>query len=184
MRPVIVIAASSGNLEPLKQIVSSLPAVCSASVFIVLHVGPHQGVLPALLAAQTSLPVMHAEEGMLIEPGCIYVAPPDRHMRLEADRIRLDQGPKVNHTRPAADPLFMSAAEIYRERVTGIVLSGYGNDGTDGLLAVHEAGGLALVQDLDEAKVPGMPYAALYGDHPDAFLTAEKIGERVAALCA
>ncbi|WP_283207325.1 chemotaxis protein CheB, partial [Methylobacterium soli] len=96
----------------------------------------------------------------------------------------LDQGPKVNHVRPAADPLFISAAETYRERVVGIVLSGYGDDGTDGLLAIHESGGLALVQDLDEAKVPGMPYAALYGDHPDAFLTAEKIGERVAALCA
>ncbi|KAB1076431.1 chemotaxis protein CheB [Methylobacterium soli] len=184
MQSIIVIAASAGSLDPLKQIVSALPVPCSASVFIVLHVGPNQAVLPALLGVLTHLAVVHAEDGTPIEQGHVYVAPPGWHMRLETGRIHLDQGPKVNHVRPAADPLFISAAETYRERVVGIVLSGYGDDGTDGLLAIHESGGLALVQDLDEAKVPGMPYAALYGDHPDAFLTAEKIGERVAALCA
>ncbi|KAB1068730.1 hypothetical protein F6X53_31440 [Methylobacterium soli] len=92
MQPIIVIAASSGSLDPLKQIVSALPIPCPASVFIVRHVGPHQSVLPALLGVLTDLPVMHAEDGMLIESGHVYVAPPDRHMRLEMDRIRLDQG--------------------------------------------------------------------------------------------
>ncbi|GJE43143.1 chemotaxis protein CheB [Methylobacterium soli] len=183
MQPIIVIAASAGSLDPLKQIVSALPVPCSASVFIVPHVGGNQNILPALLAEMTALSVVFAEDDTPVEVGHIYVAPPGYHMRLEAERIRLDQGQKVNHTRPAADPLFLSAAETYHERVVGIVLSGYGEDGAVGLRVIKERGGLALVQDLDEAKVPGMPYAALYEDHPDAFLTAEKIGTRIAALC-
>src|ERR1700712_4289998 len=131
MQPIIVIAASSGSLTPLKQIVSALPVPCPASVFIVLHVGPNQNVLPALLAELTDLPVLFAEDDTQVEAGQVYVAPAGYHVKLEAERIRLDQGPTVNSTRPAADPLFISAAETYRERVVGIVLSGYGDDGTD-----------------------------------------------------
>ncbi|WP_336487797.1 chemotaxis protein CheB [Methylobacterium nigriterrae] len=184
MHPIVVIAASAGSLNPLKQIVSALPVPCRGSVFIVLHVGPNQSILPALLSIIAAAPVLHAENATRIEPGHVYVAPPDHHMRLEEGRIRLDQEPKVNFARPAADPLFISAAETYRERVVGIVLSGYGNDGADGLRIIKEHGGSALVQDLDEARVPEMPYAALYADHPDAFLTAERLAERIATLCA
>ncbi|WP_336491170.1 chemotaxis protein CheB [Methylobacterium nigriterrae] len=184
MHPIIVVAASSGSLTPLKQIVSSLPRSCRASLFIALHADPNQRILPALLSALTDASVLHAENATRIEPGHVYVAPPDHHMRLEEGRIRLDQEPKVNFARPAADPLFISAAETYRERVVGIVLSGYGNDGAEGLRIIKEHGGSALVQDLDDAKVPEMPYAALNADHPDAFLTAERLAERIAALCA
>ncbi|WP_283207319.1 chemotaxis protein CheB, partial [Methylobacterium soli] len=94
MQSIIVIAASAGSLDPLKQIVSALPVPCSASVFIVLHVGPNQAVLPALLGVLTHLAVVHAEDGTPIEQGHVYVAPPGWHMRLETGRIHLDQGPK------------------------------------------------------------------------------------------
>jgi two-component system chemotaxis response regulator CheB len=119
----------------------------------------------------------------LIEAGHVYVAPPDQHMVLEPVRIRLNQGPKVHHTRPAADPLFISAAESHGRRVMGIVLSGGDSDGAAGLRAIATHGGTALVQDPDEAVASGMPQAALMADHPDACLPVEKIALRVRAFC-
>src|SRR6202035_1731256 len=80
---------------------------------------------------------------------------------------RLDQGPKENHTRPPADPLFRSAASIYGSRVIGIILTGGGSDGTQGLIAIEQAGGLAIVQDPGDARDPSMPMSALLHDNPD-----------------
>jgi hypothetical protein len=96
------------------------------------------------------------------------VAPPDHHMLLELGRVRLNRGPKVHHTRPAADPLFISAAEIYGECVIGIVLSGGDGDGTEGLRSIKDHGGEALVQHPEHAAIPSMPKAAILMDHPDA----------------
>ena len=111
------------------------------------------------------------------------MAPPDHHMVLGPDRIRLDRGPKVHHTRPAADPLFMSAAKMRGQRVMGIVLSGGDGDGAAGLRAVAEHGGTALVQNPQEAIAPSMPRAAIMADHPDACLPIEEIVRRVCAFC-
>jgi two-component system chemotaxis response regulator CheB len=88
---------------------------------------------------------------------------------------RLDQGPKENHTRPAADPLFRSAASIYGSRVIGIILTGGGSDGTRGLTAIEQAGGLAIVQDPGDARDPGMPMSALLDDNPDLCLPLSEI---------
>jgi two-component system chemotaxis response regulator CheB len=119
----------------------------------------------------------------LIEAGHIYVAPPDHHMFLEPDRIRLDQGPKIHHTRPAADPLFISTAKSHGQRVMGIVLSGGDGDGATGLRAITEHGGIALVQSPLEAVSPSMPRAAMMADHPDACLPVGEIAQRVRAFC-
>ncbi|UVF22350.1 chemotaxis protein CheB (plasmid) [Microvirga terrae] len=161
MNPIVVIAASAGGLGPLKQIVAALPDPCAASVFIVLHIGPRPSLLPQILSWVGRLPVSHPDDGTLIQTGHVYVAPPDHHMTLGLGRILLDQGPKVNHVRPAADPLFLSAAEIYREHVMGIVLSGGGGDGAAGLGAIKGHGGIAFVQKPEEAENPSMPYAAI-----------------------
>ena len=182
MGPIVVIAASAGSLPPIKQIVTALPIPCSASVFIVWHTGRHPSILPDILNMTSRLPVLHGEDGHVVEAGHIYVAPPDEHMYLDRGVIRLDHGAKVNFTRPAADPLFISAAETYGERVVGIVLSGYGSDGADGLARVKALGGLALVQKPQEAEQPSMPWAALLADYPDASLPAAEIAARVAAL--
>jgi two-component system chemotaxis response regulator CheB len=104
-------------------------------------------------------------------------------MYLDHGVIRLDHGAKVHYTRPAADPLFVSAAEAYGERVVGIVLSGYGGDGADGLATVKARGGLALVQKPEEAEQPSMPWAAILADHPDASMPVKEIAARVAGLC-
>ena len=183
MTGVVVIAASAGGLDPLRHIIAALPVPCLAAVFVVMHTGPHRSVLPHLLSSSGQHPATFAEDGALIEAGHIYVAPPDHHMFLETDRIQLDQGPKVHHTRPAADPLFISAAESHGQRVMGIVLSGGDGDGAAGLRAIAEHGGTALVQSPLQAEVPSMPRAAMIADHPDACLLVDEIAQRVSVFC-
>ena len=104
-------------------------------------------------------------------------------MSLEASSIRLNQGPKVHWTRPAADPLFISAAQAHGRRVLGIVLSGGDSDGAAGLRAITQHGGTAFVQDPNEAAMPSMPISAIMIDHPDVCLPVEEIAERVRLFC-
>jgi two-component system, chemotaxis family, protein-glutamate methylesterase/glutaminase len=165
------------------RIIAAFPALCSASVFIVVHIGHRPSMLPVLLQKAGRLPAAFAKDGECIEPGRIYVAPPDYHMLVSRDRVRLDQGPKVRHTRPAADPLFASAAEAYGEYVVGIVLSGSDGDGSAGVLAIKEHGGVVLVQRPDEAVFPSMPQSAIAADHPDDCLTVHEIEQRVRTFC-
>lgn len=177
MSDIIVIAASAGGLEPLRRIVAALPAVCTASVFIVMHIGNQQSNLPTLLSWSSKLNVSFARDGAPIQSGHIYVAPPDQHMVLEFGRIHLERGPKVNHTRPAADPLFISAAKAYAGRVMGVVLSGGDNDGAEGLRVIKQHGGRGVVQKPEEAVDPSMPETAIARDHPDACLSVAEIAK-------
>jgi two-component system chemotaxis response regulator CheB len=180
MGSIIVIAASEGALTPLREIVAVLPKECNASVFIVWHTGSRQSILPSILSRASELPAKFAEHFEGIRPGQIYVAPPDWHARLAWGCIWLDRGPKVHRSRPAADPLFESAAEAYGPRVTGIVLSGGDSDGAIGLKAVSDHGGTAFVQRPDQAIKPSMPQAAIIADHPAA-LSIKEIAARVYA---
>lgn len=183
MSLIVVIAASEGGLAPLRHIVAMLPADCTASLFVVMHIGSHPSQLPSLLESVGTLPARFAQDGLFIEAGHIYVAPPDRHMLLQPALIRLSEGPKLHFTRPAADLLFMSAARAYGRRVIGIVLSGGGVDGAAGLRTIKAHGGTALVQKPDDAAAPAMPRAALQADHPDASLPVDDIAQCVSALC-
>ena len=131
-----------------------------------MHSGPYPSILPDLLGRAGVLPAAFARDGDKIEVGHIYVAPPDHHMVLGFDSIRLNQGPKVHYTRPAADPLFISAAEAHGKRVMGVVPSGGNSDGAAGLRAIAEHGGTALVQDPKEAAMLYMPRAAIAADIP------------------
>jgi two-component system chemotaxis response regulator CheB len=180
---VVVIAASLGGMDLLKIIIAALPVRCTASVFIVWHIGAHPSVLPSILQPFTTLPVSFAEDGANILPGHVYLAPPDRHVLLGVTSMSLSAGPKVHFTRPAADPMFISAADTHSTRVIGIVLSGGDGDGADGLLAIKQHGGTVLVQNPDEALAPSMPHAAITAVHPDAVLSIKAIAERVGKLC-
>jgi len=122
MDALLVIAASAGGVAPLRRIVAGLPVPCAASAFVGLHIGSRPSVLPSLPAPAGGLPAAFAQDGAPIEAGHIDVAPPDRHMSLEPFGIRLSRGPKVHNSRPAAAPLFVSAAEAYREWAIAIVL--------------------------------------------------------------
>ena len=176
---IVVIGASEGGHEPLRRVIAALPVPCAAAVFVVLHIGPHGSLLPSLLD-RADIPTVFAHDGAAIQAGHIYVAPPDHNMLLEDGRIRLNQGPKVSHTRPAIDPLFMSAADEYGSDVMGVVLSGDDGDGAFGLRAITERGGAALVQ-LPAFKA-SMPDTALATDHPEA-LPIEEIVQRVRTFC-
>ena len=158
---IIVIGASAGGVEALSALVAELPRDLRASVLVVLHVARGRSVLPEILARAGPLPALHPEDGSTLRYGRIYVAPPDHHMTIEADRVRVIHGPTENGVRPAIDPLFRSAARIYGPRVVGVVLTGQLDDGTAGLAAIQEAGGVTVVQDPDEAFAPSMPRSAM-----------------------
>jgi len=161
-RDVVVVAASAGGLQPLRTMLSGLPADLPAAVLVVLHVPSTGGsILPRILARAGPLPAVSARNGEPVERGRVYVAPPDRHLLLIGDTVRLSHGPRQNGVRPAADPLFRSAALHAAPRTTAVVLSGTLDDATLGSATVERRGGCVLVQDPDEAEYDGMPRSAL-----------------------
>lgn len=161
-RDIIVIGASAGGIDPLRQLVQGLPANLPAAVFVVVHISPHgPSFLPKILSRAGLLPAIHPGDGQAIRPGTIYVAPPDWHLMVKPDQVRLARGAHENNHRPAIDVLFRTAAHSYGNRVIGVVLSGVLDDGTAGLAAVKSAGGVAVVQDPGDALYPDMPQNAL-----------------------
>ena len=182
MHHIVVIAASAGGLPPLRQITEALPTECAAAVFIVWHIGNRNSRLAEILNSGGPVPATFAESGAVIRAGHIYVAPRDWHMRLQPGYILLDHGSKVHYTRPAADPLFISAAQTYGEQVMGVVLSGGDGDGAEGLRTIKLHGGVSLVQAPEEAEEPSMPYKAMMADHPTPCSTKELV-HRVREFC-
>ncbi|MFT8245884.1 chemotaxis protein CheB [Roseomonas sp. BN140053] len=165
---IIVIAASAGGVEALMRLCGGLPADLPAAVFVVQHVSPASpSAMPQLLGRSGPLPACHPADGEVFRRGQIYVAPPDRHLLVTPDRVLLRRGPQENRTRPAADPLFRSAAVHHGPSVIGLVLTGLLDDGTAGLIAVKRCGGISLVQDPDDALWPDMPRNALLRDSVD-----------------
>ncbi|MBE7169142.1 MAG: chemotaxis protein CheB [Williamsia sp.] len=159
---IIVIGASTGGFNAIRTIVKDLPPDLDASVFIVWHMSPDiRGVLPQVLNKDNKIYAAHAYDKEEIMPNRIYVAPPDHHLLVEEGQVRVTHGPKENRFRPAVDPLFRSAAYTYGGRVIGIVLSGALDDGTAGLWTIKSKGGIAMVQDPDDAEVASMPRSAL-----------------------
>lgn len=159
---IIVIGTSAGGVEALKVLVKDLPSDFEAAIFVVIHVPPTSpGLIPSILDSAGPLPVTSPADGEAIQVGHIYVAPPDCHLLVERDRMRVTRGPKENRARPAIDPLFRSAARAYGPRVVGVILTGMLDDGVAGLLAVKQRGGMAVVQDPRDALFPDMPDNAL-----------------------
>jgi two-component system, chemotaxis family, protein-glutamate methylesterase/glutaminase len=180
---LVVIGASAGGVEALQAVVAGLPAHLAAAVLVVMHTPPtRDSRLPAILGRAGVLPTAHAHDGEPIRPGQIYVAPPNYHLTVEAEALRLVQGPTENGFRPAVDPLFRTAARAYEARVVGVVLSGALDDGAAGLTAIKRLGGVTVVQDPDEALVPSMPRSAIDFDHVDHVLPAVAIAQLLVRL--
>ena len=180
---IVVVGASAGGVEALMQLAYGLPPDLAASVFVVLHIAPDSAsALPEILSRAGRLPAVHPADGQRIEPVRIYVAPPDRHLLLVGPRIHVVRGPRENGHRPAVDPLFRTAARSFGPRVVGVILSGTLDDGTAGLAAIKMRGGVAIVQDPDEALFQGMPRSAIDNVAVDHVLPVNEIAPRIAQL--
>jgi two-component system, chemotaxis family, protein-glutamate methylesterase/glutaminase len=178
---IVAVGAAGGGLEPLRRITERLPRNCGATVFVVMHSGA-ASFLPEILSWHGKLAVEFARDGAPIKAGCIYIAPPDHHMCVRAEYIRLNQEARMHNVRPAIDPMFASVARAYGKRVMGVVLSGAGKDGAAGIVEIERLGGCALVQDPRQATVPSMPLAAIAADAPEC-LSIEDIAMRVTEFC-
>jgi two-component system chemotaxis response regulator CheB len=176
----VVIAASTGGPRAVAGVVSGLSADLDAAVLIVQHM-PSEFVptLAARLRELTSLPVSVAADGQPVLSGHVYVAPGDGQMRLrrgsDSVTIEIDAGDPISGSRPSADPLFESAARLFGRKTVGVVLSGMGRDGADGLRAIRGAGGWAIVQDRASSIIYGMPAAALDAAGADAVVASGEI---------
>lgn len=180
---MIVIGASTGGIEALKQIISLLPEELSIPVFITVHLYPYsKSYLPDILNHVSHLHALSPKDREPIKQAHIYIAPPNRHMLIEDGYIRLDDGPKENHSRPAINPLFRSAAHWYGAGVIGVVLTGMLDDGTAGLAAIKAYGGLAIVQDPDEALAASMPLSAIKHVAVDYVVTISEIAALLVRL--
>jgi len=182
-RDIIVIGTSAGGVEALREVASGLPPDLAAAVFIVIHLpATSASALPEILSRNGPLPALHAIDGEDIRRGRIYIAPPDYHLMVERDRVRVLRCPKENRMRPAADPLFRSAARAFGPRVIGLVLTGTLDDGTAGLLAIKRRGGVTAAQDPEDALYPGMPRSALENVSVDYCLPLSEIPPLLARL--
>ena len=179
----MVIGASAGGVETLKRVVANLPGDLPATVCIVLHIAPDTpSMLARILARSGPLPARAAREGDALRNGEILVAPPDRHLMVEDEHVRLSVGPRENGHRPAVDVLFRSAAEARPGRVIGVILSGTRGDGAVGLAAVKASGGGTIVQDPEEALYAGMPTTALALVAVDAVVPSDLVADTIVAM--
>jgi two-component system chemotaxis response regulator CheB len=180
-RDVVVVAASAGGLQPLRSFLRDLPADLPAALFVVLHVPATGGrSLPYILDRAGPLHAAAAADGDPIRPGLVYVAPPDQHLLVIKDTVRLSRGPRQNGVRPAADPLFRSAALHAGPRVIAVVLSGTLDDAALGCATVERLGGQVIVQDPADADYDSMPRNAIaVATHPIVVPAPDLAGEVV-----
>lgn len=154
-----------------------LPADLLAPVFVVLHIPPFvASSLPAILSKAGPLPAVHPKDGVKIKGGFIYVAPPYHHLLIGNGSMAVKKGPKENRFRPSIDALFRSAAYVYGPRAIVVILSGALDDGTSGLWSIKRLGGIAIVQQPNQARFESMPGSALEYVEVDHNLPSTEIG--------
>jgi two-component system, chemotaxis family, protein-glutamate methylesterase/glutaminase len=178
---MVVVAASAGGLPAVATVLGSLPPDFPLPIVIVQHIDPrHISQLATIFGRHTGLHVKEATEHDVLRAGQVYVAPPDYHAEFRGGSIELTQTPPVHFARPSADRSFLSAAE--QGPVIGVVLSGAGVDGADGVIAIKAAGGTVIAQDEATALHFGMPHAAIGTGAVEHVLPVEQIGPMLTAL--
>ena len=178
---IVVIGTSAGGVGALRKLVREFDPSWPVSVFITIHTGKHRNSMPNLLNWDSRLPATFAENQKGYGRG-IYIAPPDRHLIVGTGTMLLSSGPKENHTRPAIDPMFRSAARSHGSRVIGVLLTGYLYDGVNGLYEIQKSGGATIIQDPVVAEVPEIPRNALARLQPDHVLPLAKIPNAISEL--
>jgi two-component system chemotaxis response regulator CheB len=185
-RDIVVIAGSAGGVLALLEIVASVPPDFETPIAIVVHrTSKPPRLLDKLLARRCQLRVVEAKTDDPLTPRTIFIAPPDQHLSLRADRTFLvEDGRRVNHLRSSANPLFESAAQLFGPGVVAVVLSGSGRNGARGVATVKARGGTVLVQDRATSAYFEMPAAAIETGAVDFVLPVDEIADALAQLCA
>jgi two-component system chemotaxis response regulator CheB len=178
---VVALVGSAGALRGFVRVLETLPSDFRAAIVVVLHLqAAHPSMLATILGRASPLPVKQAEAGDVLEPGHVYVAPPDAHLLLGADGgLRLDTAPPIHFLRPSADVLLESLARGYGPDCMAIVFSGTGSDGAAGAVAVKAGGGVVLAQDEATSEYFGMPGAAIERGAVDQVLGLDLIASAV-----
>ena len=181
---IVALASSAGGFRALAQVLTPLPQDFPVPVVIVQHLDPrHSSLMAQILSRRTRLCVVEARNGERVQPGYVYVAPPDRHLLINGDRtMSLTQTELVHFVRPSADLLFESVAASHRERAIAVVLTGTGSDGSMGVKAIKEKGGTVIAQDEASAEFYGMPGAAVRAGCVDFTLPLSEIGPALKTL--
>jgi two-component system chemotaxis response regulator CheB len=178
---VVAVVGSAGGIRAIQVVLGALPAGLDACVIVVIHLAPlAPSLLPAILGRSTDLQVAQAFDGAPLEPGIVWVAPPDAHLLVEpGETLHLDDSELVHHVRPSADVLLLSLAQNHHGPCTAVVLSGTGIDGAAGAAAVKRAGGRVLAQDEATSQYFGMPGAAILAGGVDEVLPLADIAPAV-----
>ena len=181
---IVAMAASAGGLSALSQVLSGLPKDFPAPVAVVQHLDPrHRSLMAEILGKRTALEVRQAREGDDLQPGWVYIAPPDHHLLINGDgTLSLSRSELVHFVRPSADLLFDSMAASYGTRAIAVVLTGSGSDGEMGVRAVKEKGGTVIAQSEKSAEYFGMPGAAIATKSVDFVLALEEIAPALITL--
>jgi len=180
----VVIGASAGGIEALTVLLPALLPGLRPPIFVVVHLPRDRpSVLPGIFARKCVVPVREAEDKEMVTPGTVYFAPNDYHLLLDqGPQLALSADEPVHHSRPSVDVLFESAVDVYKDRLLGIILTGANEDGATGLAAVHDAGGLTIVQRPDTALAPLMALSALKLRPADWVLTLNEIAGMLRTL--
>lgn len=180
----IVIGTSAGGIEALKTVLQKIKHPLKLPIVIVQHLSPrHESYLPSILASVTGHNIKEAEEKERLENGWIYIAPPNFHVLIEKDgTLSLTVDKRVAYARPSIDVLFETAADAYRDKLIGVILTGANHDGASGMKCIKDMGGYTIVQNPETAYASEMPKSALELITPDAILAIEEIGTRIDEL--
>ncbi len=183
---LIVIGTSWGGLDAISKLLDGLHDDVHQPIVVAQHRSPRSGevALSRLLQSHTRRLVTDPDDKTPLERDCVYLAPPDYHVLIEQDHLALSTDAPVQYARPSIDVLFESAADAYRERTVGIVLTGANADGANGLARIKSKGGVAIVQEPATSARRTMPDAALAATVADAVLPLEQIPPFVYGLCA
>ncbi|MBU1361744.1 MAG: hypothetical protein KKC79_11020 [Gammaproteobacteria bacterium] len=183
-RDIVVVGGSVEALSDLVRITIALPKDYLSVVLVALQRPPgKQPRAESIAQFRSPLPADYAVDGEALERGRVYIAPPNKLMSVSAkDTISLQDDATGKMAGEAVDRLFISAAAVYGNRVVGVVLSGVGTDGTEGLKAIHAAGGLGIVQSPADASHREMPVSAILGDHPDMIAILDDIPKAILQL--
>jgi two-component system chemotaxis response regulator CheB len=180
----VLIASSAGGIQGLGTLLGGLEAALPVPILVAQHLNrARETRIVNILSRSAALTVKLAEDGEEPTPGTVYIAPPDRHLCMRADgSLFLTREERVNYARPAADPLFESAAQVYGKGVIGCVLTGSDSDGARGVEAVKAHGGTVIVQDPGTAEFHGMPKAAVGTGQVDFVLALTDIASAITRL--